>query len=126
VTNFEKDHSYSNILLSHTSLYVLGDGQLVDSLKALALFKLPRHYACAFELHNEHIGDVTDLARYAYSGEDKTINEGIGSLRGLVCQYMAIHSAELGKDTRFMDLLSSQGQFVKNFFKLQLQMEKKL
>lgn len=37
-TNFEKDHSYSNFLLSHPSLFVLGDGQLVDSLKALALF----------------------------------------------------------------------------------------
>lgn len=48
----------------------------------------------------------------------------LGSLRGPVCQYMAIHSTELGKDTRFMDLLGSGGQYVKDFFKLQLQMEK--
>ena len=46
------------------------------------------------------------------------------SLRGPVCQYMAVHSAELGKDTRFMDFLGSGGQYVKDFFKLQLQMEK--
>ena len=124
-TNFEKDHTYSNVLLSHASLYVLGDGQLVESLKALALFKLHKTL-CAFELHNENIGDVTDLARYAYSGEDKVIDGGIGGLRELVCQYMAIHSAELGQDERFMDLLGGGGQFVKDFFKLQLQMQKML
>jgi hypothetical protein len=38
--DFEKDHSYSKVLLSHASLYVFGDFQLIDSLKALALFNL--------------------------------------------------------------------------------------
>jgi len=119
-TNFEKDHSYSNVLLSHASLYVLGDGQLIDSLKALALFKLHKTL-CTFELDDKNIGDITELARYAYSAEDKVFHDGIGGLRGLVCQYMAIHAVELAVDAKFMNLLAGGGQIVKDFFKFQLQ-----
>jgi hypothetical protein len=119
-TDFNKDHSYSSVLLSHASLYVLGDAQLIDSLKALALFKLHKTL-CVFELDNENIGDITDLARYAYSGEDKALEEGIGSLRELICQYMAIHAVELSGDSRFMNLLAGGGQIVKDFFQFQLQ-----
>lgn len=118
--DFEKDHSYSNVLLSHASLYVLGDTQLVDSLKALALFKLHKTL-CTFQLDDENIGDITDLARYAYSGEDKPMEDGLGGLRGLVCQYMAIHAVELSGDARFMNLLAGGGQIVKDFFRFQLQ-----
>jgi hypothetical protein len=114
--NFEKDHSYSKVLLSHASLYVLGDFQLIDSLKALALFKLHKTL-CAFQLDKENMGDITDLARYTYS---KDGSEGIEGLRGLVCQYMGIHAMELSKDPRFMDLLAEGGQIVKDFFKVGL------
>ncbi|KAH7403908.1 hypothetical protein BKA64DRAFT_573398, partial [Cadophora sp. MPI-SDFR-AT-0126] len=117
---FEKDHSYSNVFLSHASLYRLGDVQLVDSLKALALFKLHKTL-CTFELDNENIGDITDLARYAYTGEGKEGDEVIGGLRNLVCQYMAIHAVELSTDAKFMNLLAGGGQIVKDFFQFQLQ-----
>jgi len=119
-TDFEKDHSYSNVFLSHASLYVLGDVQLIDNLKALALFKLHKTL-CTFQLDQENIGNITDLARYAYSGKDAELNEGIGGLRGLVCQYMAIHAKELAVDARFMNLLAGGGQIVKDFFSFQLQ-----
>ena len=119
-TEFAKDHSYSNVFLSHASLYILGDAQQVDKLKALALFKLHKTL-CIFELDEENVGDITDLARYAYSGEDKELNEGIGGLRSLVCQYMAIHAKELAVDVRFMNLLARGGQIVKDFFQFQLQ-----
>jgi hypothetical protein len=118
--DFDKDQSYSDVLLSHASLYVLGDFQLIDSLKALALFKLHKTL-CAFQLDNENIWDITDLARYAYSEEVKGFDEGIGGLRGLVCQYMAIHAVELSLDNRFMNLLAEGGQIVKDFIKFQLQ-----
>ena len=119
-TDFNKDHSYSNVLLSHASLYILGDSQLIDSLKALALFKLHKTL-CAFELNDENIGDITSLARYAYPIGDKAVDEGIGGLRELICQYMAIHAVELSSDPRFMNLLAGGGQFVKDFFKFELQ-----
>jgi len=115
--DFEKDHSYSKVFLSHASLYVLGDYQLIDSLKALALFKLHKTL-CAFQLDKENMGDITDLARYTYS---KDGNEGIEGLRGLVCQYMGIHAMELSKDQKFMSLLAEGGQIVIDFFKLGLQ-----
>ena len=38
--DFEGSCSYSNVFLTHAALYVLGDLWLIDSLKALALFKL--------------------------------------------------------------------------------------
>jgi hypothetical protein len=85
-------------------------------LKALALFKLHKTL-CAFQLDEENIGDITDLARYTYS---KDGNEGIEGLRGLVCQYMGIHAMELSKDLKFMDLLAEGGQIVKDFFKVGL------
>jgi hypothetical protein len=115
--DFEKDHSYSKVFLSHASLYVLGDYQLIDSLKALALFKLHKTL-CAFQLDKENIGDITDLARYTYS---KDGNEGIEGLRGLVCQYLGIHAMELSKDQKFLSLLAEGGQIVIDFFKLGLQ-----
>ncbi|PVH77596.1 hypothetical protein DL98DRAFT_517313 [Cadophora sp. DSE1049] len=117
---FKKSHNYSNVFLSHASLYLLGDIHVVDSLKALALFKLHKTL-CTFELDNENIGDITDLARYAYTGDGKDGDEGIGGLRNLVCQYMAIHAVELAMDARFMNLLAEGGQIVKDFFQFQLQ-----
>jgi len=38
--SFLTKRSYSNVFLAHASLYVLGDYQLIDSLKRLALYKL--------------------------------------------------------------------------------------
>lgn len=120
LTEFKKEHNYSDVFLSHASLYVLGDVQLVSTLKALALFKLHKTL-CHFELDNENIGDITELARYAYSGGDKSLEKGIGGLKELVCQYMAIHAVELSGDARFMNLLAGGGQLVKDFFRFQLQ-----
>jgi hypothetical protein len=119
-TDFEKDQSYSKVFLSHASLYVLGGAQLVDSLKALALFKLHKTLS-AFELDNENIGDITDLARYAYSEDEKKVDEGTGGLKGLVCQYMGRHAMELSQDTKFLNFLAEGGQVVKDFLKLKLQ-----
>jgi len=119
-TDFEKNRSYSKVFLSHASLYVLGGAQLVDSLKTLALFKLHKTLS-AFELDNENIGDITDLARYAYSEDGKNVEEGSGGLRGLVCQYMGRHATELSDDTKFLNFLAEGGQVVKDFLKLKLQ-----
>jgi hypothetical protein len=38
--HFNPNQSYTEVLLSHASLYVLGVFKLIDRLKALALFKL--------------------------------------------------------------------------------------
>jgi hypothetical protein len=119
-THCDADQSYSNILIGHASIYVLGDSQLIEPLKELALYKLHKTL-CAFQLDDKNIGDITDLARYAYSIKGREVDEQIVGLRGLVCQYIAIHAVELSLDINFMNLLAGGGQIVKDFFRLQLQ-----
>jgi len=116
--NFEENKSYSNIFLCHAALYVLGDIHVVTALKALALYKLHKTLS-TFQLQNQNISDVTDLARYIYS-KDRKSSEEAGGLRGLVCQYMAIHAMELSRDAKFMNLLAGGGQIVKDFVRFQL------
>jgi hypothetical protein len=116
---FEPDQCYSNVLLAHASLYVLSDYRLIDSLKALALYKLHKTLN-VFQLDDENVEDIVDFARYTYS-EDKGFEEGIGGLRGLVCRYMATNAVVLSHSDEFMDLLGEGGEFVKDFFKFELQ-----
>ena len=120
VEHFEPDRSYANVFLAHASLYVLGDFWLIDSLKALALYKLHKTL-CIFQLDGKNIEDIVDLARYAYTDEGKGLEEGIGRLRAMVCQYMALNAAVLSPYAGFTDLLAEGGQFVKDFFKFVLQ-----
>ena len=119
VENFEPSRSYSNVFLAHASLYVLGDYWLIDSLKALALYKLHKTL-CVFKLEGENIQDIVDLARYAYI-EGKGVEEGIGKLRTMVCQYMALNALVLSPHTGFTDFLAEGGQFVKDFFQFAIQ-----
>ena len=108
------------MFLAHASLYVLGDLWLIDALKVLALYKLHKTL-CVFQLDDENIDDIVDLARYAYTEEAKGLEEGIGGLRGMVCQYMALHAVLLSLHAGFTELLAEGGQFVKDFFKFVIQ-----
>ncbi len=65
---FDPDQSYTEAFLSHASLYILGDFRLIDSLKALALFKLHKTL-CVFQLDDGNAEDIIALARYVYSKE---------------------------------------------------------
>ncbi|THV47371.1 hypothetical protein BGAL_0314g00020 [Botrytis galanthina] len=114
--------SYTNVFIGHAALYILGDFRLVDTLKALALYKLHKTL-CIFELNHGTLQDVIDLVRYVYAekgGEERSGGE-IGALRGLVCLYMAINASVLSLDDRFMELLGEGGQFVKDFFRFEVQ-----
>jgi hypothetical protein len=82
--HFELNRSYSNVFLAYTSLYVLADFWLIDTLKALALYKLYKTL-CIFQLDNKNIWDIIDFAKYAYNEEGKGSEEGIGGLRSMVC-----------------------------------------
>ncbi|TGO52729.1 hypothetical protein BCON_0136g00250 [Botryotinia convoluta] len=119
---FDPEKSYSNVFISHAALYILGDFRLIDSLKALALYKLHKTL-CVFQLSNENIKDVIDLTRYVYAEEGGEEGSGgeIGALRSLVCHYMAMNALVLSLDDGFMDLLGEGGQFVKDFFKFEVQ-----
>ncbi|RFU32785.1 hypothetical protein B7463_g3542, partial [Scytalidium lignicola] len=117
---FEQDYSYSKMLLSHAALYVLGDTWGIDSLKALALFKLHKTL-CIFQLGDDNAGDLIDLIRYAYSHHGKGSDKNLGGLRNMTCQYIAAHALPLSLDNAFMDLLGEGGEFVKDFFRIIVQ-----
>ena len=120
--HFDPYQSYTEEFLGHASLYILGDLQLIDSLKALALFKLHKTL-CVFQLDDWNAEDIVALARYAYSeeGGGGALDEGIGGLRSLICQYMATNAVVLAINDGFMDLLGDGGQLVKDFFKYEVQ-----
>jgi hypothetical protein len=100
--HFDPDQSYTEAFLSHASLYILGDLQLIDSLKALALFKLHKTL-CVFRVDDGNAEDIIALARYAYSDEGGGggLDEGIGGLRSLVSQYMATNALALSSGARW-------------------------
>jgi hypothetical protein len=98
----------------------LGDFWLIDVLKALAIYKLHKAL-CVFELDDENVTDIVNLARYAYKEEGNGLEEGIGRLRGLVCQYVALHAAKLSLCTVFMDFIEEGGQFARDFVKFAVQ-----
>jgi hypothetical protein len=71
-----------------------------------------------FQLDDENVKDIIDLARYTYSKEGKGFNEGIRGLRGLVGQYIAANAMILTLYTGFIDLLGEGGHFVKDSFQV--------
>ncbi|TGO35605.1 hypothetical protein BHYA_0152g00100 [Botrytis hyacinthi] len=119
---FDPYQIYSNLFISHAALYILGDFRLIDSLRALALYKLHKTLS-VFRLNTENIQDIIDLARYVYAeeGREEVLSSEIGALKGLVCLYMAINASALSLDDRFLELLGEGGQFVKDFFRFEVQ-----
>lgn len=118
---FDADRSYSSVLLAHAALYSLGDLWSIDSLKALALYKLYRTL-CVFKLDEEHTQDIVDLARYVNTKAVNGVDEEKGGITRVVGQYMSHYKFELAASEDFMDLLGEGGKLVKDFFRIDLQM----
>ncbi|PQE15062.1 BTB POZ-like protein [Rutstroemia sp. NJR-2017a BVV2] len=122
---FDRNLNYSSIFIAHATLYILADYRLVDSLKTLALYKLHKTL-CTFQLSASNAEDVVNLARYVYAEEGGSEGSGkedgtIGELRALVCRYLAVHALVMVLDEGFMELLAEGGQFVKDFFRFEVQ-----
>jgi hypothetical protein len=122
---FNSNIDYASIFVAHATLYILADYRLVDSLKALALYKLHKTL-CTFQLTTSNVEDVVKLARYVYAEEGGNEGSGkedgtVGELRALVCKYLAMHALFMVLDEGFMDLLAEGGQFVKDFFRFEVQ-----
>jgi hypothetical protein len=121
--SFIRNHSYSRVLLCHASLWALADYRLINSLKALALYKLHKTL-CIFELDDKNVVDIIDLARFAYSEEGGggakggLVEGGTTTLRGLVCHYIAQNAVVLSVNSGFMELVGEGGDVVKDFFSM--------
>ncbi|KAJ8110226.1 hypothetical protein OPT61_g6874 [Boeremia exigua] len=110
--------SFAPLFLAHARLYTLADMRMVDPLKELALYKLHKTLV-RFELHPERLGDVVELARYAYEhGEDRSGDGKVDALRDMVVNYIACEMKVLGKHPGFRNLMDSGGEFAGDFWNI--------
>lgn len=108
--------TFAPIFLAHARLYTLAHMYFVDPLRDIALHRLHRALV-DFHLHPERLGDVVELARYAYEhGEDRTEDGKIDAMRDLVVNYVACEMKVLGKHAEFRNLMDGGGEFPGDFF----------
>ncbi|KAF3035607.1 hypothetical protein E8E11_001876 [Didymella keratinophila] len=107
---------FAPIFLAHARLYTLADMRMVYPLRDLALHKLHKTLV-SFKLYPERLGDIVELARYAYeNGEDRTEDGRIDALRELVVNYVAREMKVLGKHAEFRTLMDGGGELAGDFW----------
>ena len=109
-SNTAANEDYTQAFLCHASLYVMGDKYDVEPLRKLALYKLfvTLH---SFTLYREGVGDIVELAQYAY---DHTRDSEDEELRMLVTHYMAGKLETFSQDSRFHAILREPGSLAKD------------
>ena len=112
--------NYTPVFLAHARLYCFAHVRLIAPLKALILDKLHKT-VLNFKLYAERVGDIIELARYAYSNPDlpDRSNDGtLDELRKLVVDYIVCEIDTIGKHEEFVKYLEEGGEFVGDFWKL--------
>jgi hypothetical protein len=110
------DRDYTPVLLAHVRLYTFADMRLIYPLKALVLHKL-QQTLLGFRLGDQRVGDVVNLARYAYDNNlDRSTGGVVNDLRELVVEYIASEAETVGKHNEFKVLLEEGGEFVTDFW----------
>jgi hypothetical protein len=118
VANTSSDQDFTNVFLAHARLYTFAEKYLIEPLKQLTLHKLHKTLV-AFDLYESRVGDVLELARYAYSDHTRsarTDEEETDGLRNLVVEYMGYEIDTINKSKQFTDLLEEGGEFVRDFW----------
>ncbi|KAH8639340.1 hypothetical protein IG631_07110 [Alternaria alternata] len=117
-SNTALEQDFTPVFLAHARLYTFACMRLIDPLKRLTLHKLHRTLH-SFRLYNQRVGDVIELARYAYDhGENRKSDGTIEELRKLVVEYIACEVSTIGKHEAFMPLLQEGGEFVVDFWRI--------
>jgi hypothetical protein len=115
-SNSSADQDFTPVFLAHARLYTFAEMRLIDQLKSLALHKLHKTLM-DFKLYNQRVGDIVELARYAYdSGPDRSKAGDLDDLRQLVVEYIAYQVDIIGKHKAFRSLLEEGGEFVSDFW----------
>ncbi|KAF1971353.1 hypothetical protein BU23DRAFT_555888 [Bimuria novae-zelandiae CBS 107.79] len=71
-----------------------------------------------FKLYTQRVGDIIELARYAYSNPDLPDRGDAGSLdelRELVVEYIVCEIDTIGKCDEFVKFMEDGGEFVGDF-----------
>jgi hypothetical protein len=118
--NSTKDQDFTPVFLAHARLYCFAHVRLIAPLKALTLDKLHKTLL-NFKLYAERVGDIIELARYAYSnpdlpdrGDDGTLDD----LRKLVVDYVVCEIDTIGKYDVFTKYVEEGGEFVGDLWRL--------
>jgi hypothetical protein len=116
--NSKPEQDFTPVFLAHARLYTFACMRLIDPLKRLALHKL-HQTLLKFKLYDRRVGDVVELARYAYDhGQDRKPDGTIEDLRKLVVEYIACEVSIIGKHEAFAPLLQEGGEFVVDFWRI--------
>lgn len=116
--NAAPDQDFKPVFLGHARLYTFSCMRLVEPLRRLTLDKLHKTLL-GFSLYESRVGDVMELARYAYSqGEVRQDGDTMDDLRQLVVEYMVLNVSIFGKHPSFILFLQEGGEFVADFWGL--------
>jgi hypothetical protein len=106
------------VLLLHTSLYVLVEKWGIDSLKMLTLSKIHKTLTM-IRLDLPKLDQIIDFVRYTYSNErTPDLETEMDELRELICYYLAAYVELTTRHTAFMALVEEGGPFARDLWKL--------
>jgi hypothetical protein len=118
--NSAANQNFTPVLLAHARLYCFAHVRLITPLEALTLDKLHKTLL-NFKLYAERVGDIIELARYAYSHPDLPDRSDDGTpndLRKMVVDYIVCEIDTIGKHDEFVHYIEEGGQFVGDFWRL--------
>jgi hypothetical protein len=118
--NSAANQNFRPVLLAHARLYCFAHVRLIAPLEALTLDKLHKTLL-NFKLYAERVGDIIELARYAYSHPDLPDRSDDGTpndLRKMVVDYIVCEIDTIGKHDEFVHYLEEGGEFVGDFWRL--------
>jgi hypothetical protein len=118
--NTAVDQNFTPVLLAHARLYCFAHLRLIEPLTALTLDKLHKTLM-NFKLFTKRVGDIIELAKFAYSNpdlpdrrDDGTIND----LRKLVVEYIVCEIDTIGNCDEFVKYMQEGGEFVGDFWRM--------
>jgi hypothetical protein len=120
ITNSAADQCFTPVFLAYARLYNFAHLHFVTPLKILTLNKLHRTLLC-FKLYRDRIGDVIELARYAYLDLDLPNRGDYGTLdelRMLIVEYIVCAVDIIGEHDEFVRFMEEGGEFVGDFWRL--------
>lgn len=112
--------NFTPVLLAHARLYCFAHVRIITPLKALTLHKLHKTLL-SFKLYAERVGDIIELARYAYSNPDlpdRSEDNTLDALRKLVLEYIVCEIDTIGKSDEFIKYMEEGGEFVGDFWRV--------
>ncbi|KAK7178325.1 hypothetical protein PSPO01_15634 [Paraphaeosphaeria sporulosa] len=112
--------NFTPVFLAHARLYCFAHMRLIAPLKALTLNKLHKTLS-NFKLYTNRVGDIIELARYAYLNQDLPSRSKDGSLddlKKLVVEYIVCEIDIIGKHDTFIEYMEEGGEFVGDFWKV--------